>query len=80
MDFVVILCTAVLLSAIWPVCLSVSIWTHSTVVTGLHIAHFLCVLVSSDYFPIQHKLVDLCNGHAPCLLRGRDWIFMFNSG
>jgi len=33
-----------------------------------------------DYFPIQHYLTGFYNRDAVCLLRGTDWIFIYNSG
>ena len=34
----------------------------------------------SDYFPIQHLLTGLYNRDRVCLLRGTDWVFIYNSG
>jgi len=45
-----------------------------------------CIYVScvdlrtnSDYFPIQHWLTGLYNWDGVCLLRGTDWVFIYNS-
>jgi len=35
---------------------------------------------NSDYFPIQHWLTGLYNRDGVCLLRGTDWVFIYNSG
>ena len=34
---------------------------------------------NSDYFPIQHLLTGLYNRDGVCLLRGTDWVFIYNS-
>ena len=34
---------------------------------------------NSDYFPIQHSLTGFYNRDGVCLLRGTDWIFIYNS-
>jgi hypothetical protein len=34
---------------------------------------------NSDYFPIQHSLTGLHNRDGECLLRGKDWVFIYNS-
>ena len=34
---------------------------------------------NSDYFPIQHWLTSLYSWNGVCLLRGTDWIFIYNS-
>ena len=34
---------------------------------------------NSDYFPIQHYLTGLYNRDGVCLLRGTDWVFIYNS-
>jgi len=33
---------------------------------------------NSDYFPIQHYLTCFYNRDGVCLLRGTDWIFIYN--
>ena len=35
---------------------------------------------NSDYFPLQHFLTDFYNRDSECLLRGTDWMFVYNSG
>jgi len=41
----------------------------------------LCVdlRTNSHYFPIQHSLTGLYNRDGLCLLRGTDWVFIYNS-
>jgi len=34
---------------------------------------------NSDYFPIQHWLTGFYNRDGVCLLRGTDWVFIYNS-
>jgi len=34
---------------------------------------------NSDYFPIQYKLNGLYNKDGACLLRGTEWVFIYNS-
>jgi hypothetical protein len=34
---------------------------------------------NSDYFPIQRQLTGLLNRDGVCLLRGTDWVFIYNS-
>jgi len=34
---------------------------------------------NSDYFPIQHQLFGFYNRDGVCLLRGTDWVFIYNS-
>jgi len=34
---------------------------------------------NSDYFPIQHQLAGFYNRDGECLLRGTDWVFIYNS-
>jgi len=34
---------------------------------------------NSDYFPMQHYLNGLYNREGMCLLRGTDWVFIYNS-
>jgi len=33
---------------------------------------------NSDYFPIQHYLTGLYSRDGVCLLRGTDWMFIYN--
>jgi len=59
--------------------------------TGFYIQKFfvlptLCICWScmdlrtnSDHFPIQHQLTAYHNRDGVCLLRGMDWIFIYNS-
>ena len=44
-----------------------------------HCIYVFCVdlRTNSDYFPIQHWLVFITGGE--CLLRGMDWVFIYNS-
>ena len=35
---------------------------------------------NSDYFPIQHLLTGFYNPDGQCLLRGTDWVFIYNLG
>ena len=41
----------------------------------------LCMALrtNSDYFPVQHWLTGFYNRDGVCLLRGTDWVFMYNS-
>ena len=34
---------------------------------------------NSYYFPIQHKLTGFYNPGEVCLLRGTEWVFIYNS-
>ena len=35
--------------------------------------------INSDYFPIQNQLTGFYNRDRECLLRGTDWMFIYNS-
>jgi len=41
----------------------------------------LCVglRTNSDYFPIQHGLISFYGRDGVCLLRGTDWVFIYNA-
>jgi len=55
---------------------------HEFYVLPTQCIYVFCVdlRTNSDYFPIQHYLVGLYNRDGVCLLRGMDWIFIYNSG
>ena len=40
---------------------------------------FMDLRTNSDYFPTQHSLTGFYNRDGVCLLRGMDWIFLYNS-
>ena len=47
--------------------------------------HCICVFcvdlsTNNHYFPIQHYLTGFYNRDGVCLLRGTDWVFIYNSG
>ena len=46
-----------------------------------HCIYVFCVdlRTNSDYFPIQRKLAGFYNREGVCLLRGADWVFVYNS-
>ena len=35
---------------------------------------------NGDYFPIQQKPIGFYDRYGVCLLRGTDWVFIYNSG
>jgi len=39
----------------------------------------LYLRTNSDYFPIQNYLAAFINRDGVCLLRGTDWVFIYNS-
>ena len=41
---------------------------------------YVYLRTNSDYFPIRHSLPGLYNRDGVCLLRGTDWVFIYNSG
>jgi hypothetical protein len=60
---------------------------HQFNIHKFHVLLTLCICVfcvdqkkNSDYFPIQHQLAGLYNRYGVCLLRGADWVFIYNSG
>ena len=47
-----------------------------------HCIYVFCIYLrtNSDLCHLQHKLIGFYNTDAVCLLRGTDWIFIYNSG
>ena len=47
-----------------------------------HCIYVFCVdlRTNSHYFPIQLKLIGFYNRDGECLLRGTDWVFIYNLG
>ena len=47
-----------------------------------HCIYVFCVDLRTNcvYFPIQHYLSGFYNRDGVCLLRGTNWIFIYNSG
>ena len=58
-----------------------SLHIHNFYVLPTQCIYVFCVdlRINSDYFPIQHWLTGLYNRDGVCLLRGTDWIFIYNS-
>ena len=56
--------------------------THKFSVLPTQRIYVFCVdlRTKSDCFPIQHWLTGLYNWNGVCLLRGKDWVFIYNSG
>ena len=54
---------------------------HKFYVLPIQCIRVFCVdlRTNSDYFPVQHKLTGLYNWEGVCLLRGTDWVFIYNS-
>ena len=55
---------------------------HKSYVLPIQCIYVFCVdsRRNSDYFPTQHLLISFCNRDGVCLLRGTDWVFIYNSG
>jgi hypothetical protein len=53
---------------------------HKFYVLPTQCVYVFCVdlRTSSDYFPTQHQLTGFCNRDVVCLLRGTDWVFVYN--
>jgi len=65
---------------------AVAICTTRLNVQKFHVLSTQCIYVfcmdlrtNSDYFPIQHWLTGFYNWDGVCLLRGTDWVFIYNS-
>jgi len=54
---------------------------HKVYVLPTQYTYVFCVdlRTNSYYFPIQHYLTGFYNRDGVCLLRGTDWIFIYNS-
>jgi hypothetical protein len=65
---------------------TVTICTTRFSIQKFHVPPTQCIYVfcvdlrtNSDYFPIQHQLTGFYGRDGECLLRGTDWIFVYNS-
>jgi hypothetical protein len=47
-----------------------------------HCIYLYCIYLrtNDDFYPKQHKLTGCYNRDEKCVLRGMEWIFMYNSG
>ena len=54
---------------------------HKFYVLPTQFIYVFCVdlRTNSDYFPIQHELTGFYNRDEVCLLRGTDWVLIYNS-